>query len=91
MQDWSEYTKAVSEAKTTTGETPKVGGYILIKLTDNFIVIGLVILMLIFASIGIFYKTEQPEKTNWALHASELCLGVFLGVISTKYKVEKKD
>ena len=90
MQDWSKYTKTVTDAKTSTGESPKVGGYILIKMTDNFLIIGLVILTLLFACIGIFYETEIPEKTNWALHASELCLGVFLGVISSKYKKSKE-
>jgi len=89
MQDWSAYVKSTSQAKTTTGETPKVGGYILIKITDSFLIIGLVILTLLFAGIGIFYETTNTEKTNWALHAAELCLGVFLGVISTKYKTKK--
>lgn len=91
MKDWSEYTKVVSEAKTTTGERPRIGGYILVKLADNFQIILLVAFTLIFAGIGIFYITKEPEKTNWALHASELCLGVFLGVISTKYKSEKEE
>jgi hypothetical protein len=86
MKDWNEYIKTVTEAKTSTGETPKIRGYILLKITDNFIVIGLVLLMLLFAGIGIFYDASQPEKTNWALHASELCLGVFLGVITSKYR-----
>lgn len=90
MKDWNEYTKVVSEAKTATGKSPKIGGYILVKLTDNFLVVGLVMLTLIFAGIGIFYETNEPEKTNWSLHAAELCLGVFLGVISSKYKGDKK-
>lgn len=86
MKDWNEYTKVVSEAKTTTGESPKVWGYILVKITDNFLLLLLIVITLSFAIIGIFYNTDNTEKTNWALHVAELCLGVFLGVISTKYK-----
>ena len=89
MEDWSNYAKTVTDAKTSTGETPKVGGYILIKITDNFIVVGLVILMVAFAVVGIFFA-DDTEKINWTLHASELCLGVFLGLITGKYKKNKE-
>ncbi|HET9569786.1 MAG TPA: hypothetical protein VFP20_00030 [Bacteroidales bacterium] len=90
MKDWSEYLKVVSEAQATTGERPKVGGYILIKITDNSLIIVLILLTLIFSGLGLFLKCDTPDKTSWAFHAADLCLGVFLGVISTRYKTNRK-
>ncbi|OFY85009.1 MAG: hypothetical protein A3K10_01185 [Bacteroidetes bacterium RIFCSPLOWO2_12_FULL_31_6] len=82
MEDWKKYvetkkTEGASEAKPSTGQ------YLILKIADNSLKIAVFILCLVFAICGLFFITDT-EKVNWSLHASGLCLGVFLGLLSSK-------
>jgi hypothetical protein len=82
MKDWDNFARTYREAAKTTGTTPSKWDYLIIKATDNSLAISVFILTIFFASIGLFYfDSTQPQQTNWSLHASELCLGVFLGLL----------
>jgi|AntAceMinimDraft_9_1070365.scaffolds.fasta_scaffold09872_3 hypothetical protein len=82
MKDWDSFAKTTQETVEVSGTKPSVYAYILIKATDSSLVIAIFILTLLFAYTGLFqFDKEQTEQINWALHASELCLGVFLGLL----------
>ncbi|MFC1524284.1 hypothetical protein ACFL6N_05795 [Thermodesulfobacteriota bacterium] len=85
MEDWASFAKTSQETATVTGANPNPWAYLIIKSTDNFLGISVFVLTLVFASIGLFgFDSTQIDKTNWALHAAELSLGVFLGLLKTK-------
>lgn len=82
MKDWNLFAKTHHDHVATSGEKPRVIDYVFLKITDNMLEIGVFCLTLIFAYIGLFSMNEtQTSKVNWALHAAELCLGVFLGLL----------
>lgn len=83
MKDWNTFAKTHHEHVATTSDKPKVRDYILLKTTDNMLAISVFILTLIFAYVGLFQFNSDgnADKVNWALHAAELCLGVFLGLL----------
>lgn len=82
MKDWDQYARTCQETAKTAGAKPSTWGYLFIKATDNSLAISVFLLTIFFASVGLFYfSAVQTEQTNWALHASELCLGVFLGLL----------
>lgn len=84
MKEWTTYTKTKgSEGSSESEDKPKIGEYILIKITDNFLAIAVFILCIFFGLIGLFAKLPSTN-TDWALHASELSLGVFLGLLAKK-------
>lgn len=84
MKDWSEYSKSKVTQGSSENTRPKILEYMLIKLTDNFLAVAVFVLCIAFAYIGLFVK--QDSNTTWALHASELCLGVFLGLLKRSGK-----
>jgi hypothetical protein len=88
MTDWASFTKIHGERIATTGEKPKITHYLVVKATENMLKISVFILILLFAYIGIYGATTQTDanKMNWALHAAELCLGVFLGLLKSSEK-----
>lgn len=84
MKEWTAYTKSkVGDGASEQSEKPKIQEYILIKITDNFLAIAVFILCILFGCLGLF-GTLSETSTTWALHASELSLGVFLGLLSKK-------
>jgi hypothetical protein len=83
MKDWSEYSKSKINSGSSENNKPKVFEYILIKLTDNFLAVAVFVLCLVFGYIGLFTNISE-SNIPWALHASELCLGVFLGLLAKK-------
>ena len=84
MKEWTTYTKTKnSDGSSENNDKPKIFEYILIKVTDNFLAIAVFILCIFFGVIGLFCELK-PDSTNWALHASELSLGVFLGLLTKK-------
>jgi hypothetical protein len=84
MKDWAEYSKSKTTGGSTENSKPSIREYMLIKLTDNFLAVAVFVLCVIFAAIGIFGK--QDNNTAWTLHAAELCLGVFLGLLKKTNK-----
>lgn len=85
MKEWSDYSKSHEQAIKTTGKIPSVRGYFLIKLIDGMPFIVLFLLTGIFVFLAFFVVDNQdPNKLNWALHATELCLGVLLGLYAGK-------
>jgi hypothetical protein len=84
MKEWSAYIKSKnSDGSSENSDKPKIAEYILIKITDNFLAISVFALCIIFGLIGLFCEL-QPDPKNWALNASNLALGVFLGLLSKK-------
>jgi hypothetical protein len=85
MKDWGDYIKASNPE--TTGKKPTVWGYLIIKAIDNSLVIAMVVFTLFFSAIGLFMLNKGDDtKLNFALHASELCLGVLLGLMKNLKK-----
>jgi len=83
MENWSEFAQTHNESATSSGEKPKVIEYILIKIIDNMLPTSVFILTIFFAIMAFFFLNDTV-KTNWALHAAELSLGVFLGLLKSK-------
>ena len=84
MKEWTTYTKTKnSDGSSENEDKPKIAEYILIKITDNFLAIAVFALCIFFGLIGLFCELE-PEPKNWALNASNLALGVFLGLLTKK-------
>lgn len=84
MKEWTAYTKSKNIDGSSEGnDKPSIVEYILIKTTDNFLAIAVFILCIIFGFIGLLCNLDG-ESTTWSLHASELSLGVFLGLLSKK-------
>jgi len=84
MKEWTTYTKSKNSDGSSEGNNkPNIREYILIKITDNFLAIAVFILCILFGLIGLFSGLNDTSAT-WALHASELSLGVFLGLLSKK-------
>ena len=82
MKDWNTFAKTHHEHVVTSSEKPKVFDYVLLKFTDNMLEVGVFSLTIVFAYVGLFAMNEtQTDRVNWALHAAELCLGVFLGLL----------
>ena len=79
MKDWTEYSKAKVVVGSSENAKPNVFEYMLIKLTDNSLAASVLFLCILFALIGLF--CDRNENTAWTLHASELCSGVFLGLL----------
>lgn len=84
MKDWSDYTKTKTTSGSSEDSKPSIKEYMLIKLTDNFLAFAVFILFIILFSVGLF--AELGTKTDWTLHAAELCLGVFLGLLKKQSK-----
>lgn len=84
MKDWAEYSKTKSIGSSSEENRPKVLEYILIKLTDNFLAVAVFVLCILFGYMGLFKLDANEKNMTWALHASELCLGVFLGLLAKK-------
>ena len=87
MDDWKTYSATKNESQQGSSENKaKILEYILIKLTDNFLVVAIFSLCLLGGWVGLFKidNSTNPDKVNWALHAAELCLGVFLGLLKKK-------
>lgn len=81
MKEWSAYTKTKNiDGSSERTEKPEIHEYILIKVTDNFLAISVFLLCIFFGLIGLFCELND-NSTTWALHASELSLGVFLGLL----------
>ncbi|MGZ2368604.1 hypothetical protein ACXR6G_02310 [Ancylomarina sp. YFZ004] len=84
MREWTTYTKTKNgDGSSENSDKPKIIEYILIKLTDNFLTIAVFILCILFGTLGLFY-IKADSNITWALHASELSLGVFLGLAKRK-------
>lgn len=84
MKEWTAYTKSKNSDGSSEGnDKPNILEYILIKATDNFLAIAVFILCIIFGLIGLFCNLNGASAT-WSLHASELSLGVFLGLLAKK-------
>ena len=80
--NFKDYTESYMTTIQTTGKKPNPLGYLIVTLTDNLLIMAVLILTLIFAYIGLFsIDQSKHEQMNWALHAAELSLGVFLGLI----------
>jgi len=87
VNDWEQFARTTQDTAKVAGAKPSAWQYLLIKATDNSLEIAVFVLTLIFTYIGLFiFDSTQLEKTNWALHAAELCLGVFLGLLKTNGK-----
>lgn len=87
MKDWSQYAKTVKDSHQTGGAEPKISSYLAIKFVDNLLPLSVFILTMVFSIIALFViDTENQQKLNWALHAAELCLGVFLGLLKGSHK-----
>jgi len=84
MEEWTAYAKTKSgDGASELRDKPKIQEYILIKITDNFLTIAVFVLCILFGGIGLFGSLSEQSIT-WALHASELSLGVFLGSLTKK-------
>lgn len=82
MKDWSQYAKTVKDSHQTGGVEPKISSYLAIKFIDNLLPISVFVLTIIFSTIALFViDAGNQQKLNWAMHAAELCLGVFLGLL----------
>jgi hypothetical protein len=85
MKDWSDFNRIHKETLIDSDEKKKASviRYLSIKLVDNWISIVLIALLVFFSILG--FNSNDSTKNSWALHAGELCLGVFLGLFkSTK-------
>ncbi len=87
MKDWDQFAKTVQKTAQVSGVKPNPLTYMFIKATDNSLAIAVFLLTILFAFVGLFwFEAADSEKINWALHASELCLGVFLGLLKSGQK-----
>ena len=91
MKDYKEYYKIIMESVEATGQKPSIREYLFIKLSDNFLIVALLCLTLLFAGIGICLSfcgkntNSLTESTgSWVLDVAKLCLGVFLGLFASK-------
>lgn len=87
MKDWSQFAKACNDTAKATGSKPNPLDYFIVKFTDNLIPFSIFILTIVFAYVGLFMiDPAENQKVNWALHAAELSLGVFLGLLKGSHK-----
>lgn len=75
---WQDYHKAQEKHFKSTGKAPNVKEYFLIKMVENWLIILIVLLALLFAFSGFFLLSDK--KSDAALWFAGLCLGVFLGI-----------
>ena len=54
MKDYKEYYNTIAKSAETTGQKPSIKDYILIKILDNWPIVSLFILTLVFAGLGLF-------------------------------------
>ncbi len=86
MKEWTEYSKA-ARAPEKGGAEPSIWGYVAIRLIDSMLPVSVLVLTLIFFFTALFFiKDTDGTRLNWALHAAELCLGVFLGLLKGSIK-----
>jgi len=83
MDDWNTFAQISKQTHPTgDGGQPKVLNYLAIKFIDNFLTVSVFLLTVFFSIIALFVlDSANQEKLNWALHAAELCLGIFLGLL----------
>ncbi|HEY3932049.1 MAG TPA: hypothetical protein VGM58_06720 [Verrucomicrobiae bacterium] len=84
MNNYKQYYQTVVQDASTTGQKPTVKEYFWIQVADNIFIILLFTLTILFASVGLFCTTANPDGAKWALDNSKLCLGVFLGLFAGK-------
>ena len=80
--DFQTYASTVNQSIQATGSMPSAWHYFSVIFTDNLSSIILLIVTMTFAILGLFVlNPEHKDQVNWALHAAELSLGVFLGLL----------
>ena len=82
---WEDYTEIHKKSETYGGRPPRLRDYCFLKLIEHGYSVSVLLLTLIFTAVAFLVKADDPAKVNWALHAAELSLGVFLGL-----KIAKK-
>ncbi len=82
--DWSEFVKTENESINTCGNKPNVFRYMLIKGTDNALIIIVCMLLIFFTVSSFYFNSEENKLSTWLLHSAELCLGVILGLFANK-------
>lgn len=84
MKDYKEFYKLVqTDAETSSTKQPRVRDYIFIKCADNVFVIILMVLVVGFFGMTFFLdEASHAERIKFCLNASNLCLGVFLGLFA---------
>jgi|GEM_PF-6430350 len=84
MKEWQTYTKSSQGASQGSGQ-PSVKEYLLIKLSDNWIAVAVLVVFLFCAVAGLICSnsqgTEMAEASKWFFDSAKLCLGVFLGLL----------
>ncbi len=92
MKDWDTFARTCNESATTTGTKPSTFDYLLIKATDNALAVSVFILIIFFSAIGLFFINEaEHEKSNFALHAAELCIGIFFLAFSNRISDKRNN
>jgi hypothetical protein len=87
MKDYKEYYNTIMQSTATTGDKPRIRDYILIKVTDNVLIVLLFILTISFVAAGMYCTLKNSlQLSTWLLDAGKLCLGVFLGLFAAKNK-----
>lgn len=83
MKDWQAYAKsAVGNSDTAT--QPSVKEYLMIKLSDNWISVAVLLLFILCMVAGLLsdaYGQQNSEAAKWCFDCAKLCLGVFLGLL----------
>lgn len=83
MRDWQSYHKSAVGSNDSAGK-PSVREYFMIKLSDNWIAVAVLMLFLICMVAGLIctkFGAENSEAAKWSFDSAKLCLGVFLGLL----------
>lgn len=83
MKDWQTYSKSAVGNSERSG-SPSVQEYLLIKLSDNWIAVAVLVLFLICTAAGLvsdIYGSDNSKSGQWCFDSAKLCLGVFLGLL----------
>ena len=83
--DWADYIKAHKTAGETFSDNkrPHIVEFALFKVINNGLASSVFALTIFFSTVGIF-SNRPADATNFALHAAELSLGVFLGLLAKR-------
>lgn len=78
--NWIDFSKIHRNNVSASSGKPPITEYLIIQAADNALAISVLFLLLFFAGCALF-SSLPDEVLKWAIHAAELCLGVFLGLL----------
>ena len=92
MKEWNTYAQSRGGTKQAAGgdDSPKVSEYLLIKLSDNWLAVAVLLLLVLFSFAGLGCKMSDSvqvnETGNWFFEVAKITLGVFLGLLTSARK-----